>query len=215
MSNIVYETGKPRYMTEVERDGTWEFCVGTNHKESAIAYADHWTEVLGMQYRVVDTQAKRGADENVIITQARHVELSTGETFDLDTGEITEPVSDPDTSPEPGVYGLDEYQEATGKTAIYDATTTEDALEYLVPALTAEAGEVAGKWAKWKRDRNTEWIPDELTEALILELGDVLWMVARIAGDLGVNLNKVAVLNIEKLLSRQTRGTLGGSGDDR
>lgn len=113
-------------------------------------------------------------------------------------------------------FTLDEYQEATRETAIYKAGTIEEALDYLVPALAAEAGEVAGKWAKWKRD--TPWpatIPDELVEALTLEVGDTLWMVARIAADLGFSLSEVADSNIQKLQDRQQRGVLGGSGDDR
>jgi len=47
------------------------------------------------------------------------------------------------------------------------------------------------------------------------ELGDVLWYVAQLASELGLDLDRVAEANLEKLLSRQRRGVLSGSGDDR
>jgi NTP pyrophosphatase (non-canonical NTP hydrolase) len=47
------------------------------------------------------------------------------------------------------------------------------------------------------------------------ELGDVLWFVAVLAEHHGMDMQDVAVANINKLRSRQQRGTLQGSGDDR
>jgi NTP pyrophosphatase (non-canonical NTP hydrolase) len=76
--------------------------------------------------------------------------------------------------------------------------------------LLSEAGEVAGKIKKVIRDGHEL---DE--EAVMYELGDVLWYVAVLAHDLGYDLSTVAELNILKLKSRQTRGTLSGSGDNR
>ena len=51
--------------------------------------------------------------------------------------------------------------------------------------------------------------------AMAKELGDVLWYVAQLATELGLDLDDVAEANLEKLLSRQRRGVLSGSGDDR
>jgi NTP pyrophosphatase (non-canonical NTP hydrolase) len=58
-------------------------------------------------------------------------------------------------------------------------------------------------------------LTDERRRAMSKELGDVLWYVAQIATELGLDLDEVAQANLEKLLSRQRRGVLSGSGDDR
>lgn len=103
------------------------------------------------------------------------------------------------------------YQEKTAQTAIY----SEDlALEYLIPGLAAEAGEVAGKWAKIIRDQGSAYDQAD-ADAIIKEVGDVLWMIARIAAELGVSLDVVAERNLQKLADRKKRGVLGGSGDHR
>jgi NTP pyrophosphatase (non-canonical NTP hydrolase) len=47
------------------------------------------------------------------------------------------------------------------------------------------------------------------------ELGDVLWYVAQLASELGLELDEIAQTNLDKLLSRQRRGVLSGDGDDR
>jgi NTP pyrophosphatase (non-canonical NTP hydrolase) len=47
------------------------------------------------------------------------------------------------------------------------------------------------------------------------ELGDVLWYVAQLASELELDLDEIAEENLQKLLSRQRRGVLSGSGDDR
>jgi NTP pyrophosphatase (non-canonical NTP hydrolase) len=47
------------------------------------------------------------------------------------------------------------------------------------------------------------------------ELGDVLWYVAQVATEADLDLDVIAGANLEKLLSRQERGVLQGSGDER
>ena len=47
------------------------------------------------------------------------------------------------------------------------------------------------------------------------ELGDVLWYVAALSHELGLEMDEVARANLEKLNSRKARGALGGSGDRR
>jgi len=42
-----------------------------------------------------------------------------------------------------------------------------------------------------------------------------LWYVAQLASELGLELEDIALENLEKLFSRQRRGVLSGSGDDR
>jgi NTP pyrophosphatase (non-canonical NTP hydrolase) len=52
-------------------------------------------------------------------------------------------------------------------------------------------------------------------EGLKLELGDVLWYVAQLASELGLDLDQVAQANLDKLASRAARNVLSGSGDLR
>lgn len=106
---------------------------------------------------------------------------------------------------------LDQYQEAALTTAIYPPN---QAIEYTVLGLVSEAGEVAGKLKKVIRDNGGVLTPT-LRDALMDELGDVLWYVAAVAEALDEDLSVIAARNLDKLASRQARGTLTGSGDQR
>lgn len=52
-------------------------------------------------------------------------------------------------------------------------------------------------------------------DELVKELGDEMWYCAAKATELGVTLEEVCQTNIEKLASRQERGVIKGSGDER
>ena len=77
-----------------------------------------------------------------------------------------------------------------------------------------EAGEVAGKIKKVVRDNNGV-VDDVQRERIKKEMGDVLWYLAGVAKELGINLGSVARDNILKLQGRRERGTIHGDGDDR
>jgi len=80
--------------------------------------------------------------------------------------------------------------------------------------LVGESGEIAEKFKKIIRDKNGTLSAEDKIE-IIKELGDVLWYITTIAHLLGSDLETVAKRNNEKLLSRQARGKISGSGDNR
>ena len=100
---------------------------------------------------------------------------------------------------------IEEYQELAFKTALETAKNP----AYMVANLTSEAGEVAGKYAKWIRDG----VLDEA--GMQKEVGDVLWQIAGLSTVMGWNLDDVASQNLRKLAQRQINNTLSGSGDSR
>ena len=87
---------------------------------------------------------------------------------------------------------------------------------WLYPALglANEAGEMLGKIKKIYRD-NGGILGDTDRLAMQAELGDVLWYVAELATQLGINLGHIAACNLYKLADRSSRGVIGGNGDER
>jgi NTP pyrophosphatase (non-canonical NTP hydrolase) len=73
---------------------------------------------------------------------------------------------------------------------------------------------VADKVKKVLRDHNGAFSAD-VKQALMLELGDVLWYVAQLASELGFELDQIAEANLQKLASRAARNVIAGSGDHR
>lgn len=105
-----------------------------------------------------------------------------------------------------------EYQKKSRVTALYPNQGNN--FIYPVLGLTGEAGEVAEKIKKVIRDNNGV-VSEERREEIKKELGDVLWYMAQLATELGLDLDDVAQTNIAKLMSRLERGTLSGDGDNR
>lgn len=112
------------------------------------------------------------------------------------------------------------YQTTTRTTAIYPGSKTHGdgtsmtALSYLGLGLASEAGEVAGKIKKVIRDDDGVVTP-ERREAILDEVGDTLWYLARVVDQLGASLGSVAANNLSKLKDRSNRDALNGSGDNR
>ena len=82
---------------------------------------------------------------------------------------------------------------------------------YPTLGLAGEAGEVAEKVKKVLRDNGGEFDAAAVA-AIQKELGDVLWYVARLATELGLDLEDVASHNLAKLADRKARDQLHGGG---
>jgi NTP pyrophosphatase (non-canonical NTP hydrolase) len=106
---------------------------------------------------------------------------------------------------------LADYQQLSRRTAAYPR---EAWLAYPALGLAGEAGEVAEHAKKAMRD-DGGLVTAERRQAMAKELGDVLWYVSQVASELGLELEEIAQQNLSKLLSRQRRGVLSGSGDER
>jgi len=105
-----------------------------------------------------------------------------------------------------------QYQSRARDTARYPQVGSNPI--YPTLGLCGEAGEVADKVKKVIRDK--EGVFDEaIRDDLRLELGDVLWYVAQLCSELGMDLADVAQANLDKLASRAARNVIAGSGDRR
>lgn len=125
------------------------------------------------------------------------------------------------------------YQKEAHKFATYG-----DNIMYPALGLSEEAGEVAGKIAKFIRkhggqspipdvdavirmiddgDLNSEFVEDmnKFKSDVEKELGDVMWMVAELCTVYGLDLEEVMENNIAKLDDRKSRGVIVGEGDNR
>jgi len=89
-------------------------------------------------------------------------------------------------------------------------TEGQDRLVENTLGLVGEAGEVAEKIKKLIRDDTRFSNAD-----IIKELGDVVFYATALANYYGGTLNDVLETNVEKLNSREERGMMNGSGDNR
>lgn len=115
-----------------------------------------------------------------------------------------------------------EYQDAAMKFAKYEHA------DYPFLALSEEAGEVAGKLAKYVR-KNDVTLTEALSQArfpyqyhhevlekdLCLELGDLLWQLSACCREIGMTLEDVMEANLTKLKDRNERNVIIGEGDAR
>lgn len=107
---------------------------------------------------------------------------------------------------------------------LYPAAGDPMPMPWLYPALALaeEAGEVAGKVAKFVRkskdftDNTTADIAGvQLRIDVAKELGDVLYQLSETARQFGLTLEEVAYGNVMKLSDRKERGVIVGEGDNR
>ena len=109
-----------------------------------------------------------------------------------------------------------DYQKLSGKTDL--GTSAQDNLvpgwmSYVL-GIGGETGELLEKVKKLFRDDKGHLTP-ERREAIILEMGDILWYMARLCSHLNIDFDKVPEMNLDKLASRQQRKRLKGDGDNR
>jgi len=107
---------------------------------------------------------------------------------------------------------FNEYQELSIQTS--KRSYGMPAIAYFSLGLAGEAGEVAEKIKKLFRD-DAGGLTAERREAIVKELGDVLWYLSAVAYELNTNLEDVAIKNREKLVDRMARGVRQGDGDNR
>ena len=113
----------------------------------------------------------------------------------------------PDTVRDETPLTMNAYQQQAAKTAIYPLDKAD---QYLIAGLAGEVGELASIFAKhWRGDGDLNH------DHAAAELGDILWFVAILAGELGYSLSEVAENNLDKLADRANRGKLKGNGDNR
>lgn len=112
---------------------------------------------------------------------------------------------------------FNEYQKLASTTDKFNGgqhDITEPAFLEKILGLCGEAGEVSDKIKKIIRDKKGK-MEEADRDAILKELGDVLWYVALLSEYLGSDFSSVAQANLDKLASRQARGKIGGSGDER
>jgi len=106
-----------------------------------------------------------------------------------------------------------EYQEKSKKTDM-GTVIKDSSIAYYALGLADESGEVAGKIKKLYRDFDGK-LTEEYKKEIAKELGDVMWYTAQLCTKLGLTVEEVAQMNLDKLASRKDRAKITGNGDNR
>lgn len=113
---------------------------------------------------------------------------------------------------------FDNYQKESRKTAVYPFMG-EGNLIYPALGLAGEAGETVDKIKKYWRNLGkfptVESLDQGQKEAIILELGDILWYIAALATEIHCPLSSIAEINLQKLQDRAKRNVIKSEGDNR
>ena len=99
--------------------------------------------------------------------------------------------------------GFDAYQGIASKTRANDLDSDLE-IAVLALGLTGESGETADIIKKMVGHKHP--FTEETGEAIISELGDVLWYISQIADWFGFDLSDVAAYNMDKLRKRYPDG---------
>jgi NTP pyrophosphatase (non-canonical NTP hydrolase) len=110
------------------------------------------------------------------------------------------------------IMNLNDYQRFVDQNSFYQSKGNK--IIYPTLGIVGEAGEVAEQVKKLIRDDGGK-LTEDRRKGIVLELGDVLWYMASLCVELGIDFDDVATINIEKIRDRQKRGTLHGDGNNR
>jgi hypothetical protein len=105
-----------------------------------------------------------------------------------------------------------ELREHLGEFELSESDGVFDRLSYPSLELIGESSEVAEAVLDLL---NGDSVADNQILPILKESGDVLYPLASIASELGVEFDRVAGMNVKKLESRKDRGVLNGTGGDR
>jgi NTP pyrophosphatase (non-canonical NTP hydrolase) len=86
---------------------------------------------------------------------------------------------------------------------------------YPFASLMIEAAEFADLVTKEALRGDTQLPDKEFRKELVSEAGDVLWNLCAALGEYDIQLEEVAVFNLQKLADRAARGVLQGNGGSR
>ena len=101
---------------------------------------------------------------------------------------------------------FDSYQARARLTAVYQDKF------YPIASLMVESAELSDLFIKPMLRGDNKQID---RHDIVSEAGDVLWNLAMLLRDNGVDFSEVAQYNLSKLQSRAERGVIQGSGGDR